>query len=160
VTDVPSKKYAVLIADDSEDDSFFLERALRQSKHFQVVGAVPDGRDAIAYLAGEGMYADRQLWPLPDVLLVDLHMPDMDGLAVLEWRQQQNFPDLKVVILSGSNIAGDIQKVQKLGADAFYVKSAEHGQLLELIANLEAFLLASGPNGEVQIPLSEGRREG
>ena len=57
-------------ADDSEEDSFFMERALRQSVRFELVGSVRNGEEAIAYLSGQGQYADRELWPLPQLLLM------------------------------------------------------------------------------------------
>lgn len=147
-----SQKCSVLIADDSEEDSFFMERALRQSVRFEVVGSVRNGEEAIAYLSGQGQYADRELWPLPELLLMDLKMPRLNGFEVLEWLQKQNFPGLKVVVLSGSSMAGDIQKVKSLGAGAFYTKSAQNAKLVELVRNLEEFLLNSGPNSEVPIP--------
>ncbi|WP_050785932.1 response regulator [Pedosphaera parvula] len=135
------KKYSVLIADDSEEDSFFMERALRESTRFQVVGSVRDGEEAVAYLGGTGTYSDRQLWPFPDLVLIDLKMPRLDGFQVLEWLQKQNFSSLKAVVLSGASIAGDIQRVRSLGADAFYAKTLQHARLIELVKNLEAFLL-------------------
>jgi CheY-like chemotaxis protein len=145
------KKYFVLVADDSEEDSFFIERALRKSTQFQVVSSVRNGEEAIAYLSGQGQYADRQLWPLPHVLLMDLKMPVLGGFLVLEWLQRRSFPALKVVILSGSSVASDIRKVRALGADAFYAKPAHHTGLSQVVNDLERLLLASGPNGEVAI---------
>jgi CheY-like chemotaxis protein len=149
-----NKKYSVLIADDSEEDSFFMERALRESKRFQVVGSVRNGEEAIAYLSGTGVYADRQLWPFPDLILIDLKMPRLDGFEVLEWLQKQNFPSLKAVVLSGASIAGDIQRLRNLGADAFYAKTLQHAQLIEFVKNLEAFLLDSSPLEKSPMPPS------
>ncbi|MDB6112557.1 MAG: putative response regulator, CheY [Pedosphaera sp.] len=147
-----NQKCTVLIADDSEEDSFFIEKALRQSVIFEVVGSVRDGEEAIAYLSGQEQYADRQLWPFPELLLMDLKMPRLNGFEVLEWLRKQSFSGLKVVVLSGSSMAEDIQKVQSLGAVAFYTKSAQHAKLVELVRSLEGFLLNSGPNSEVPIP--------
>lgn len=140
-----SQKYSVLIADDSEEDSFFMERALRESTRFQVIASVRNGEEAVAYLAGSGPYQDRQLWPFPDVILVDLKMPRLDGFQVLEWLQKQDFPSLKVVVLSGASIAEDVQRVRSLGADAFYAKSLQHAKLIELVRNLESFMLQPLP---------------
>jgi CheY-like chemotaxis protein len=157
VSETTSKKYHVLIADDSEEDSFFIERALRRATRFQVIASVRNGEEAIAYLAGGGQYADRQLWPFPDVILMDLKMPLLGGIEVLEWLQRQTFPALKVVVLSGSSVAVDIRELRGLGADAFYTKTAEHDRLMELVGNLEELLLSSGPNGEVSIPRSKAK---
>ncbi len=142
----PERKYFVLIADDSEDDSFFFERALRQSRRFTVVGSVRNGEEIIAYLTGQGQYADRQLWPMPDVLMMDLIMPRLSGTAVLEWLHTHQIPGMKTVIISGSALAQDIQRVKELGAAAFYSKSAQHEKLLEMVRNLEEFVMAS-PSG-------------
>jgi CheY-like chemotaxis protein len=147
-----NQKCPVLIADDSEEDSFFMERALRQSVRFELVGSVRNGEEAIAYLSGQGQYADRELWPLPQLLLMDLKMPRLNGFELLEWLQRQKFPGLKVVVLSGSSMVGDIQKVKSLGAGAFYAKSAQNAKLIELVRNLEEFMHNSGPNSEVPIP--------
>jgi CheY-like chemotaxis protein len=158
VCEIDNDKYSVLIADDSEEDSFFMERALRQSTRFHVISSVRNGEEAVAYLSGQGAYADRQLWPFPDVLLMDLKMPRLDGFEVLEWLQKNPRPDLKVVVLSGSSIQKDIEKVKALGADAFFAKTLEHAQLIELVAQLEKFLLAAGPHGEVPIPPRDDKR--
>lgn len=139
-----AEKFSVLIADDSEEDSFFLERALRHSTRFELVGSVRNGEEVIAYFSGEGQYADRQLWPLPDLLLMDLKMPLRSGLEVLEWLKGQRFRDLKVVVLTGSSVAQDIEKVRSLGADAFYTKSLQHAKLIEMVKKLEEFVTGAG----------------
>ncbi|HEX4644336.1 MAG TPA: response regulator, partial [Verrucomicrobiae bacterium] len=140
-----AQKCFVLIADDSEEDSFFLERALRHSTLFELVGSVRNGEEVIAYFSGEGQYADRQLWPLPNLLLMDLKMPRRSGMEVLEWLKGQRFPNLKVVVLTGSSVAQDIEKVRSLGADAFFTKSLQHGKLIEMVKKLEEFV--TGANG-------------
>lgn len=152
--DKNAQKFSVLIADDSEEDSFFLERALRHSKRFELVGSVRNGEEVIAYFLGEGQYADRQLWPVPDLLMIDLKMPRRSGLEVLEWLQGQNFPNLKVVVLTGSSVAQDIEKVRSLGAGAFYTKSLQHGKLIEMVKKLEEFVTAV--NGGVPPAQADG----
>ncbi|MDB6021952.1 MAG: putative response regulator, CheY [Pedosphaera sp.] len=144
-----NEKYSVLIADDSEADSFFMERALRQSTRFHVIGSVRNDEEAIAYLSGQGAYADRQLWPFPNLLLMDLKTPRRAGSEVAEWLRAHPQPGLKVVNLSGSAIQSDIKRVKALGGDAFLTSSAPHEQLIELVARLERFLLAPGPHGGI-----------
>ena len=134
----------VLIVIDSEEESFFLERALRLSARFHVIGSVRNGGEAIAYLSGEGAYADRQLWPFPNVLLMDFN--DAAGASrVTEWRRGQANSELKGVDLSGTAIKEDIQRITALGAEVFSQNTAEHAQLLQLVSRLEELLLAAGP---------------
>ncbi|MEY2465898.1 MAG: hypothetical protein QOD03_419 [Verrucomicrobiota bacterium] len=96
---------------------------------------VGDGDEVLAYLKGEGLYGNRQSFPLPGLLLLDLKMPRVDGFQVLEWIQTQ--PQLKnmlVVVLSGHNDLKDVKHAYTLGAHTFLVKPFK----LEDMANLAA----------------------
>src|SRR3974377_1110406 len=79
------RKHRVLIADDYEADRFFLKEVIRRhAPLLEVVGEVGDGDEVIAYLWGYGQYADREKYPLPELLILDVRMPRMTGLQVLE----------------------------------------------------------------------------
>lgn len=130
----------VLIADDSEEDSFFLERALRQSHRVHVIASVRHADETIAYLAGQGAYADRQLWPFPHVLLMDFKATHKGG-EVLEWLKNHPETNLKVVQFSGSSVENEINRVKSLGPNALVANMPEHAQLIALVAQLEKFLL-------------------
>src|SRR3954464_4141460 len=81
---VPARK--LLIVDDSEDDRFFLERELKKAlPRCSIVGIVYDGEAAIDYLSGARRFADRSIFPLPDVIVLDLKMPRVNGYDVLRW---------------------------------------------------------------------------
>jgi len=136
-----TRKFSVLIADDSDDDRFFIERALRYSTRLHLVGAVADGAEAIKYLDGQGVYGDRQVWPFPDLFLLDLKMPLKSGFEVLEWLQRQEFPQFKVVVLTSSALEQDIARVRSLGVEAFHTKSGKFTELLEVVKSLENYLL-------------------
>ena len=85
-------KLNVLIADDLEIDRWLLKDAFHSTAScFKVVGEVEDGEQVIAYLAGRGQYADRERFPFPDVLLMDLMMPRKNGFEVLEWLESNRF---------------------------------------------------------------------
>src|SRR3954453_16875699 len=98
----------ILIADDSADDRFLLQRSLKAVPSCEVVGCAEDGDAAVRYLSGEGRFSDRSRFPFPDLLLLDLKMPGMNGFEVLEWLSQRVFRDLRVVVLSGSALDEDI----------------------------------------------------
>src|ERR1700742_2690158 len=92
-------RFGVLLADDSTDDHFFAMRALDKSLCLRPVAEVYNGLQVLEYLSGLGYYADREKFPFPALLLLDIKMPRMDGLEVLAWLQKQHFPDLRVVML-------------------------------------------------------------
>ncbi|MDB6124097.1 MAG: response regulator receiver protein [Pedosphaera sp.] len=104
------KFYSVLLADDSEDDRLFTRLAFRNHPRLKIVEEVTNGEEAIAYLSGTGIYRDREKYPFPDLLLLDLKMPRFDGFEVLGWLQQQLFSGLKVVVVSGSFLPSDIAR--------------------------------------------------
>ncbi|HMC27346.1 MAG TPA: response regulator [Verrucomicrobiae bacterium] len=118
---MPARKF--LIVDDSEDDRFFLERELTKAlPRCSIVGIVRDGEAAVEYLNGAGPFANRALFPLPDVMLLDLKMPRMNGFDVLRWLRLQNLKELMVIVVSTSFLREDIQTAKALGAHDYVVK--------------------------------------
>jgi CheY-like chemotaxis protein len=124
-----SAKTIVLVAEDDEDDFFFTARMLRKVAQAHVIH-VESGRAAIDYLEGNPPYADRNLSPFPDHLLLDLKMEDVDGHEVLAWlREHGANSGLKVFVLTGSGETRDRERVRASGvASGYYVKplSLEH----------------------------------
>src|SRR5256885_5222922 len=112
-------QYLVLLADDSEDDGLLLEMAFGGLDRLRLLPRMGDGHQTIAYLNGDGKYADRRKYPFPDLLLLDLKMPRMDGFQVLEWLRSHPFPDLVVSVLSGSDSASDVYKAMATEAHPF-----------------------------------------
>jgi CheY-like chemotaxis protein len=132
--------YSVLLVDDSDDDRLFVRRAFRKTPGFQVVGELCDGEAAIAYLAGEGEFGNRERFPYPDLLLLDLKMPKKTGHEVLEWFRAQSLAKLRIVVLSGSFLPEDISRSQKLGADAYFKKEALEEEQQAIIAEIKEML--------------------
>jgi len=122
------KTYGVLVVDDSEDDRFFLKKALARGHRFHVLAELENGEEAAEYLAGRGKFHRREAPPLPDLLILDLKMPRMNGYELLQWLQSHPVPHMTVVVLSGSNLEGDVEMSMKLGAHGFWTKTsiAEH----------------------------------
>src|SRR6266404_930841 len=134
------EKYLVLMVDDSEDDCLLIKIALGKAERLSFIGSVADGEELVAYFQGEGEYADRVAFPLPDLLLLDLVMPRKNGFEVLEWLQTQPFEDMIVVVLSGANQTGEGQKALDLGANYFQTKHGDAERRMELVALLEQYL--------------------
>jgi len=129
----------VLLADDDPDDVFFMERAFKHSTLPNRLFVVPNGLEALAYLRGSAPYADRQSYPLPGLLVLDLKMPLMDGFQVLQWlKGRPEFNHLPIVVRSGSDFPGDMHKAEALGADAYWVKTADITRLTKMLHELHA----------------------
>src|SRR6266498_5497568 len=106
---------AVLVADDDANDIFFLRRAFQKAGLSCPIIDVPDGEKAINYLTGSDGFGDRNQFPIPSLLFLDLKMPKVSGFEVLEWLQKHhNLNSMKVVVLSSSNLPTDMQKARAL----------------------------------------------
>jgi CheY-like chemotaxis protein len=91
---------------------------------------VHDGVEVVRYLEGEGEYSDRGKYPFPDLLLVDLKMPRMDGLGVLEWvRTQPECAFLPAIMMSSSDHEADIVEAHRRGVKAYFVKPSDLREL-------------------------------
>ena len=123
----------VLVCEDSEDDFHFVQHALRESKLDVRIQWVKDGSEAVEYLEGNGLYADRLLHPLPEVLLIDLKMRRMGGLALLEWlRGHPHNQVVPTVMLSSSSARSDVQTAYRLGANTYFQKPVELEKFVQM----------------------------
>ena len=133
---------SVLLAEDSENDILMFRRAARRAKFNQPLRVVTSGEEVIAYLKGEGKFSDRDQYPLPGLLLLDLKMPRMNGFEVLQWlRQQLEFAALQVVVLSSSDEIRDINRAYQLGANSFLVKPLSFDEFVGMLEALRSYCL-------------------
>jgi len=147
---VAERQHAVLVADDNETDRSFLTKTIRRhASYLKVVGEVANGEEVVAYLTGQGQYADREKHPFPKLLILDVKMPRMTGIEVLEWLRAQKFPDLKVAMLADSSGSVFRTRAIDLGVDYFHSKSPELGELVHLVKDLQA-KLRQGQEGQRQ----------
>jgi CheY-like chemotaxis protein len=134
-------EYLVLLADDSEDDGLLLEMAFGQLDRLRLLPRMEDGEQTIDYLSGSGKYSDRRKYPFPDLLLLDLNMPRVDGFQVLEWLRAHHFPKLVVAVLSGSDRTEEIAQAMELGAHFFHTKELGQGNQLIALRALERHVI-------------------
>ena len=129
----------VLLVEDNDDDAFLMRRALAKagildSLVLQVLG---DGEEAMAYLAGQGKYSDRTVYPMPDLVLLDLKMPLKDGFEVLKWiREQSALRTLRVVIVSSLDTVYAVNEAYRLGANSFLAKQTDFHKAVEQVSAL------------------------
>jgi CheY-like chemotaxis protein len=116
----------ILLAEDNPDDAFIFQIMFRRAKLPQTLHIVHDGEQVMDWISGTGQYADRQKFPMPHLLLLDLKMPVKTGFDVLEWLQARTeSKELPVAILSSSDDSKDVQRAKQFGVDAYFVKSAD-----------------------------------
>ena len=112
----------ILLVEDDENDAFFLTRALKRVGVLNPIQRVCDGRQALEYFRGGGKYGDRNQYPIPGLVLLDLKLPYVTGLDVLNWfRHQDQFTSAKVVVVSASEDRDDVATAYRYGADAYLV---------------------------------------
>jgi len=122
-----------MIVEDREDDIFLMRRAFDKAFLTNPVQVVRSGEEAVAYLSGEGKYANRAEYPLPVLILLDLKMPGMDGFEVLTWiRQRDGIRGLPVVVLTSSSEIRDVNRAYALGANSFFVKELDFQRAVDL----------------------------
>jgi len=143
----------ILLVDDREDDILLVRRALGRANVLNPLFVVRDGEEALAYLDGIGKYKNRDEYPLPDIMLLDLKMPRMDGFEVLrEVRHRRELKALRIIVLTSSEEVFDVNKAYDLGANSFLVKPLEFENYTAMMRTLSAFWLHQSKNPAVERP--------
>ncbi len=134
---IPEIPITILLAEDNEDDLWLMQQALKKASLPRPAMVVRDGAEAINYLAGNGVYADRTQYPIPFVLLLDLKMPFKDGFDVLEWwRSEPRNQHLTIIVLTSSVSRVDIERAYSLGATSYLCKPSELADLSEMVSRI------------------------
>lgn len=117
-----------LLVEDDPNDVLMLEMEFRRAPlHIRLI-AVEDGGEAAEYIEGKGVYANRRKYPIPDVILLDLKMPRINGFEFLEWlrcKSDRSHRFIPVVVMSSSGMREDIDRAYALGANSYLVKPVE-----------------------------------
>jgi two-component system, response regulator len=142
------KDKVILLVEDNPDDVKLTQRALRKSNILNEMVVARDGVEALDYLFGAGQYADRDTRQLPQVILLDLKMPRMDGLEFLQRiRADEKTRLLPVVVLTTSTEDRDRVESYKLGANSYIRKPVDFQQFTEAVQQLGLYwlVLNQGP---------------
>lgn len=127
----------ILMADDDDDDKMLTKEALLESRVINELHFVANGVDLLAFLRGEGKYADRNEFPEPHIVLLDLNMPKMDGReALAEIKNDETLRSIPVVILTTSKAEEDMIKGYDLGAASYITKPVTFEDLVKLMGTM------------------------
>lgn len=132
----------VLIVDDNEMDTELAAEAFRHSAQDTVLHIANNGQQALDYLFGKKQYANRKLYPLPRLVLLDIKMPGMDGLEVLEKiKGDDSIKHLPVIMLTSSADQRDRARSYELGANSYLVKPVSFGQFRTMVGVIDEYWL-------------------
>lgn len=133
---------SILLAEDDDNDVFFLQKAFKDAGIENPLYIARDGQEAIDCLGGVGKFSDRNQYPIPCLLICDLKMPRKTGMDVLEWKRGQPVIHcVPSVVLSSSAHRHDIERAYRLGANAFVVKPPSLEARLALARVIKTFWL-------------------
>jgi two-component system response regulator len=127
----------ILLVEDNPDDEALTLRALKKNNIMNEVVVARDGVEALDFLFGKGVYTDRDMSVMPNLILLDLKLPKMDGLEVLrQLRTDDRTKILPVVILTSSKEEQDLINGYSLGANSYVRKPVDFSQFSEAVRQL------------------------
>jgi CheY-like chemotaxis protein len=130
----------VLLVDDDLNFATLVRHAFLKAWPDAVLQTLDSGENAIQYLLGENHYANREEFPSPSLVLLDLNMPGIDGFRVLGWKREiPELNPLPIVVWSTSDLPADVQQAYSLGAAAYLVKPTALDEYIDLIKHLKSF---------------------
>jgi CheY-like chemotaxis protein len=127
----------ILLVDDDPHDVVLIRLAFRKIGIIDTIQLVKNGTEAMWYIKGEGIYSNRNQFPPPTLMLLDLKMPQTSGFEVLEWvRKDASLDQLVVVVMSSSRQEHDVQRAYALGANLYLVKPSKFSELVKMMDSL------------------------
>jgi len=133
----------ILQVEDDPNDVFFLHHAMKSAGVTNPIQIASDGQQAINYMQGVGKYADREKYPLPSLVLLDLKLPQVMGLDVLKSIKAQYGGQQVVVVLTSSANRSDIETAYRLGANGYLVKPCQTTKFKDIARAIKEFWLTS-----------------
>jgi Response regulators consisting of a CheY-like receiver domain and a winged-helix DNA-binding domain len=133
----------ILLVEDNRMDVELTLDAFREARFMNKVHVAEDGREALDYIFGEGGYADRSKYPAPDIVLLDLKLPGIDGFEVL--KRVKSTPVMKrlpIVVLTSSREEGDRALSYDSGANSYLVKPVSFSGFIEVVHNITDYWLS------------------
>lgn len=133
----------VLLVEDNPDHAELIRRGFERFQFAVSFYHVEDGEAALDYIFGRGAFADRAQFPVPDLVLLDLRLPRVDGLEVLrEAKSHPTLHSIPIIVLTTSDAERDVAAAYQYHANSFVTKPVDFQQLLQLIKDLGIYWLA------------------
>lgn len=137
---VKTNPLVILMADDDEDDCLLVKKALEQSTLASHLSFVGNGEELMNYLFHRGEHASLEKSPMPDLILLDLNMPRMNGLEALERiKSSRELRHIPVLILTTSRSDYDVSESYSLGANSFLTKPVNFKGLIDMMDAIKSY---------------------
>jgi two-component system, response regulator len=132
----------VLLVEDNMSDAELTIRALKKNNLANNLVHLEDGQEALDYIFAEGTYSDRNIEDTPKIILLDLKMPRIDGIQVLQKiKSDERTKKIPVIILTSSKEDPDIQECYNLGANSYVVKPVQFDKFITAVSSIGLFWL-------------------
>jgi len=136
------KPASILLVEDNPMDVELIVDAFKEARLGNKIQVARNGKEALEFVFGEGEYADRKRYPLPDIILLDLKMPGIDGHEVLRRiKGTHKLKRLPVIILTSSKDEGDRAMSYDNGANSYLVKPVSFDDFLEVVKQISDYWL-------------------
>jgi len=133
----------ILLVEDNEDDELLTLRALKNHNFANEVDVVRDGAEALDYMFGRGVYVDRNLLDTPQLILLDINLPKLNGIEVLkELRKDVNSKSIPIVMLTTSKEENDMVRSYNNGANSYIQKPVDFKEFVDVVSQLGIYWLA------------------
>lgn len=130
----------ILLVEDEPSDAALLLRGFAKAGVLNPIVHLKKGDEALAYLAGVGQYTNRTTYPLPVLILLDLKLPGMTGLQLLQWlRTQKEIRRIPVVVLTMERDSNTVNAAYDLGANSYLVKPGEPGEIVRIVEAIQRY---------------------
>lgn len=130
----------ILLVEDEASDAALLLRGFAKAGVLNPIVHLKNGDDALAYLAGVGQYTNRTMYPLPVLILLDLKLPGMTGLQLLQWlRTQKEIRRIPVVVLTIERDSNTVNAAYDLGANSYLVKPGEPAEINRIVQAIQRY---------------------
>lgn len=140
--EVPQRTATILLVEDDEEDRWATTRAFEQSKLPTKLHCTVNGQEALDFLYNRGAFEDRHAFPRPDLILLDLNMPVIDGHEVLrQVKADISLRSIPVVVMTTSEQEGDILRTYDLGVNSFITKPVVMDKFVETVRDLGRYWL-------------------
>ena len=151
MADLTGKPFHILLVEDNEDHAELVIRGMREQQVANIIHHVPDGEKALDYLFNRGGYSDPEKSPRPNLVLLDLRLPRVDGIDVLKTiKSAPEFLRIPVVVLTSSEAESDIAQSYDYHANSYVVKPLDFRSFTRLMKDLGSYWMSwnAKPDGD------------
>lgn len=135
-----ASKHIILLVEDSDEDYYATDRAFKKAGVANGVLRCADGEEALDFLYNKGDYSDKEKYPTPNLILLDLNLPKKDGREVLQViKKDPNLNEIPVVVLTTSSDERDIERCYTAGANSYVQKPVDLDNFIEAVQRLKDY---------------------